>query len=270
MKKFALQKQKKQVTKKIKNKIVRKKISPSENIFNKYNNFEKLPNIYYINLKHREDRKKNFEKTWESIMYPSSKIIRIEAIKNEIGTLGCLASHIKALNLALNTENGLDYAIILEDDFIFKPELDKKTIQNTLLDCFKTNEEWNVILLAMNGKSKENLIVEDKNNFKIKMNGIIENNKYIENTNKLLLKINYSITTSGYIIKKKYIPVLLNLWEKLYEKTKNSKSIPSQELHMDVYWCKLQHDKWFVTNPKLGIQYESYSDIEKRITNYGV
>lgn len=269
MKIFTLQKQKNQF-KKRKNQIVGKKISLSENIFNLHINFDKLPNIYYINLKHREDRKNNFENTWESIMYPSSKINRIEAIKNEIGTLGCLASHIKALNLALNTEDGLDYAIILEDDFIFKPEVEKKTIQNTLLNCFKRKEEWNVILLAMNGKTKENLIVKDKNNFKIKMNGIIENNKYNKNTNKLLLKINHSLTTSGYIIKKKYIPVLLNLWENLYEKTKNSKSIPSHELHMDIYWFKLQDDRWFVTNPKLGIQYESYSDIEKRITNYGV
>ena len=250
MKKFILQKQKEQLTKKRKNQIVREKISPSENIFNVHKNVENLPNIYYINLKHREDRKKNFEKNWESIMYPSSKINRVEAIKNEIGTLGCLASHIKALNLALNTEDGLDYAIILEDDFIFKPELDKKTIQNTLLDCFKTNEDWNVILLAMNGK--------------------IQNILKIQYINKLLLKINYSQTTSGYIIKKKYIPVLLDLWENLYEKTKNSKSIPPQGLHMDIYWLKLHHDKWFVTNPKLGIQYESYSDIEKRITNYGV
>lgn len=54
------------------------------------------------------------------------------------------------------------------------------------------------------------------------------------------------------------------------EITKDYKSKPPHELHIDIYWKKLQNDKWYVTNPVLGYQRESYSDIEKRITNYGV
>jgi len=38
---------------------------------------------------------------------------------------------------------------------------------------------------------------------------------------------------------------------------------------MDIYWKQLQKtDKWYITNPVLGYQRMSYSDIEKRITDY--
>jgi GR25 family glycosyltransferase involved in LPS biosynthesis len=209
----------------------------------------KLPHIYYINLKHRVDRKNNIEQNLKSVNYEFSKVTRIDAIKNKIGTLGCLASHIIALKEALNNNDGLEYSIILEDDFIFRPELNKTIIQKTLLDCcFNTNIEWNVVLLAMHGR--------------------VENPEYLNDKSKSLLKIKYSQTTSGYLIKKKYIPILLNLWENLYEKTKNCTSIPDKNLHMDIIWIKLQKDNWYVTNPKLGIQYQSYSDIENKVINY--
>jgi len=209
----------------------------------------KLPHIYYINLKHRVDRKNNIEQNLKSVNYEFSKVTRIDAIKNKIGTLGCLASHIIALKEALNNNDRLEYSIIIEDDFIFRPELDKTIIQKTLLDCcFNKNIEWNVILLAMHGK--------------------VENPEYLNDTTKSLLKVKYSQTTSGYLIKKKYIPVLLNLWENLYEKTKHARSSIHRNLHMDIIWVKLQKDNWYVTNPKLGKQYLSYSDIENEVINY--
>ena len=35
-------------------------------------------------------------------------------------------------------------------------------------------------------------------------------------------------------------------------------------------WKVLQKDKWFTTNPIIGNQMKSYSDIEKRVVNYKV
>jgi glycosyl transferase, family 25 len=203
------------------------------------------PNVYYINLKHRTDRKKHFLKQLNYINYPSNKIIRIDAVQNNIGTLGCLASHIKALKKGLN--DGNDFCIILEDDFTFIESLSVTDINKTLIDCFNSDVKWNVILLSMSGELLEN-----------------------QNKNNLLLNIKHSQTTSGYIIKKTYIPVLLKLFTDLYRITKNYTVKPPHELCMDIHWKKLQDKTWFVTNPKLGIQYASYSDIENSDVDYNV
>ena len=210
-----------------------------------FQNTRDYPNVYYINLKHRIDRKNHFLKQLNNINYPNNKIIRINAVKNNIGTLGCLASHIKALKKGLTDNN--KFCIIFEDDFTFIENLSVTDINNTLKECFNTDTNWNVILLSMHGELVEN-----------------------QDTNKLLLNIKQSQTTSGYIIKKTYIPILLKLFTDLYEKTKDYKTIPPYDLCLDIYWKKLQDNTWFVTNPKLGVQYASYSDIENREVDYNV
>ena len=206
---------------------------------------DNYPNIYYINLKHRIDRKKHFLKQFNKINYPSNKIIRIDAVKNNVGTLGCLASHIKALKRGMSDSS--KYCMILEDDFTFIKTLSVEEINKTLTGCFNTDTKWNVILISMSGELIEN---QDKN--------------------KLLLNIKESQTTSGYIIKKSYIPVLLKLFTNLYDQTKDYTVKPPHELCMDIHWKKLQDNTWFVTNPKLGVQYASYSDIENKDVDYNV
>jgi hypothetical protein len=39
---------------------------------------------------------------------------------------------------------------------------------------------------------------------------------------------------------------------------------------MDIHWKKLQDITWFVTNPKLGVQYASFSDIENIDVDYNI
>ena len=39
---------------------------------------------------------------------------------------------------------------------------------------------------------------------------------------------------------------------------------------LDVSWKQLQDKSWLITDPKLGKQIKSYSDIEKHIVDYGV
>ena len=69
--------------------------------FSKY----KYPTIYYINLKHRQDRLKHIVQQLDNIQYPLSKINRVDAIKHSNGSTGCGLSHIKALRTAMKNNN---------------------------------------------------------------------------------------------------------------------------------------------------------------------
>ena len=211
-----------------------------------------LPNIYYINLEHRLDRKKNFISEFKQIDYPINKLIRINAVKHNIGTLGCLQSHILALKTALNETNNIEFVIICEDDFIFRKR-DNNKHSDYFYSLLENNfKDWNVILLSFTGKPKKKYKNIKLNDFKPK------NFRYIWNSHQ----------TAGYLIKKSYIPILLDFWEKLYDKTKDYKETPSFEEHIDVAWWELQDNKWFSYKKKIGTQLPSYSDIEKSIKSY--
>jgi GR25 family glycosyltransferase involved in LPS biosynthesis len=198
-------------------------------------------NIYYINLDHRTDRKKEFLDQFKTVEYDINNIIRVPAIEHTVGTLGCLSSHIKCLKLAL--EDDYPYAIICEDDFTFHNE--NCNLKRELNYIINTNIDWNIMVMF---NSWDKTFTDDP----------------------YIYKIQYAQTTSGYIIKKTYINTLLTLFEKLLEITKDYKSRPPHELHIDIYWKQLQYDKWYMFTNILGYQRESYSDIEKQITNYGI
>jgi len=205
-----------------------------------------LPDLYYINLKHRTDRNKHILEQLDKINYPKSMIHRINATKHSDGATGCGLSHIKALTLAKNTKHQEDYIIIMEDDYKWIYDKDKTLdILNNALD---QKVDWNVMLLSCNGHT----------------------DKY----NDYLDKVTSCQTTSGYIIKIKYIDTLIKLWDtdmkfRLQHNISN-KSKEYTPTCIDQSWKKLQNDKWFITNPKLGLQIDSYSDIECANVNYKV
>jgi len=205
------------------------------------------PNVYYINLIHRKDRKIHIETQLNKINYPKNKIFRIDAIKHKNGATGCSLSHIKALKEAKKSNN--NYSIILEDDF----EWVNSNIVNEYLNKINNLKyEWNVILLSCNGG--------------IILNKIKENNCFNS--------INNCGTASGYIIKHSYIDTLLDLWIiNVNHRIKNNINPEHPEHHQtacDVSWKQLQDKSWLITDPKLGKQIKSYSDIQKRIVDYKV
>ena len=71
--------------------------------------------IYVINLSERTDR-------WEQIITELGtdfNLIRVNAVKHEIGTIGCFMSHQKCIQIA--KDNGLSSIIVAEDDCIKNP-----------------------------------------------------------------------------------------------------------------------------------------------------
>jgi GR25 family glycosyltransferase involved in LPS biosynthesis len=200
--------------------------------------------VYYINLDHRTDRRIHIEQQLHSIGLPGQ---RISAIYDRTrGILGCGKSHVLAIETFL--KSGATYGIILEDDFTFIDNLE--TTRQLFRDFFKANIDWDVVMLAGN-------VLKDE-----------------EGPLPILRKVLDAQTTSGYMVTRKFAPVLLeNLrhgvghLERHYAQT----GLKNHNYCLDIYWKQLQpQNKWYIFNPKMGKQMESYSDIERKHTNYGL
>lgn len=189
--------------------------------------------ILYINLKHRIDRKRHILHEIRKI----SNIInihRIDAIKRDNGALGCGLSHIKALEYALHHE--WKTVLILEDDF---------TCKSSIKDYIRLFEyDFDVGLLSHNEL------------------------RYYDTDNEHVKRVIFSQTASAYIIKRDYIPTLLqNMREAMDDMEKNGRR---HENCIDIHWNSLQlKDKWYALYPSIGYQYGNHSDIENGFREYG-
>jgi GR25 family glycosyltransferase involved in LPS biosynthesis len=191
--------------------------------------------VYYINLDHRTDRKEHIEN--ELKKQGITKFERVQAVYiPQFGALGCTESHIKTLEKFSSEIEDDEYCMVLEDDFYFT---------RSFSDFNFPDFEWDVIMLS--GRVL----------------------KTIDTENSHFKKVIDAQTTSGYIVHKKFVPTLLkNLknGRELFLKFR----IP-EKYAIDMYWKSLQKEsKWFVCEPKFGVQTPNYSDIEGSFVYYGV
>lgn len=204
---------------------------------------EKIDAILYINLDSRYDRNQHILNEVHKICTNESKIHRIQAIKKEEGAMGCLLSHIKALEYILQ-HSEWNTILVLEDDFTFKSS-NSNEILNDIDILTKNAQNFDICLLSSN---QVYLKYEDTNNFRIK-------------------KVLFSQTSASYIIKRNYIKILLNNFKEALNSMESNGVQHSNCL--DQYWASLQtKDNWYLIYPPIGYQYENYSDIEHRVTNY--
>jgi hypothetical protein len=75
-----------------------------------------LTNSYYVNLDHRDDRRTNITHELEKLNVTSPT--RIPGIVHKQGIIGCLLSHVAALELGLGHEDE-EYIAVFEDDAVF-------------------------------------------------------------------------------------------------------------------------------------------------------
>ena len=198
-----------------------------------------LDQIYYINLEHRKDRKESILNEIKLIDPDLKKTTRIEAVKHTVGEIGVGKSHLLALKDAQKNNYGI--VLILEDDFVFSKDI--QTVNYIYEKLLDVDKEYNIFFLSRNlkgGKRKNHNIIEVYN----------------------------AQTTSGYIIQKHFFSDLSENFNYAVNKLENGGS--TKIFAIDQYWKKLQgkDSKIYTGNIKLGYQKESYSDIEKRITNY--
>jgi GR25 family glycosyltransferase involved in LPS biosynthesis len=198
--------------------------------------------IFYINLEQRADRKEHFLQEIKKFCVDESKIVRIDAIYNSKGALGCTKSHIKALEQFMANPAWLT-CIIFEDDFTF---YDTSVENNTgLLKKFFMNfTDWGMLLLASN-----------QNRCPAKFT-------HIEGIKEVV----YSQTTSGYCIHKDSVTEVYNNFKESAAQLEQGK--PIHQCAVDVFWNQL-NIKRYSFSPNMGYQYPGYSDIENRNVSYG-
>jgi GR25 family glycosyltransferase involved in LPS biosynthesis len=199
--------------------------------------------IYYINLDKREDRKNEFLEEMNKMNINPEKIVRIQAVYlPKQGDLGCSKSHIKTLELFIKSPH--KNCIIFEDDFQFTENKDKTN--ELITNIFKNNIDFDILMLSSNDLLPA------------------ENTEY-----NFLKKTVNSQTTSGYILNKNFAKKLLDNFKEGLSFFK--KNYDDKNYCIDIYWKILQpNNKWYVFDPKLGKQRESYSDIQQKITDHKV
>lgn len=198
--------------------------------------------IYYINLDHREDRCKEFLGEMERMGVPSKKIVRIPAVyKPKQGDWGCSLSHVKTMKMF--QESSYTNCIVFEDDFMFTEDLGK--VDSAFKFFFHENIPYDVCMLS----------------------GSVIQSEEVSDTS-IVLKLLEAQTTSGYMVSKAYCPTLLTNYQEgaaLIEKSYQEKGKGVEIQHafcVDQYWKRLQpRGNWYIFNPKLGKQRDSFSDI---------
>ena len=200
--------------------------------------------ILYINLAHRVDRNEHIRREITTICDDPARVHRIDAVPRTPGALGCGLSHIKALQFAMEHPEWRTI-LVLEDDFTFRP-FAREVLRQAVTDLIRYSPHLDVALLSFNP----------------------EHLKSVPTMTSTIHKVLFSQTTSSYVIRRHYVPTLLqNMKEATYDLERNGWSPASC---IDIYWTKLQPlGNWYALVPAVGYQYDNYSDIEGRVTAYG-
>lgn len=190
-----------------------------------------IKHVVYINLDERADRKEEVVAELESV-FPSEKIHRFSAIRHSNGAIGCSQSHIAVIEMA--KANGWEHVLVIEDDFMWM----NKEAGIPDLERYATTP-FDVVLLS----------------------GTFVKSKPV--THKVLS----AQTTVAYLVQAHYYDTLLQNYRKGVAGLLSGAQYNTHAL--DQYWKRLQiHDEWYIVNPKVCKQRPSYSDIEKRFTDY--
>jgi len=203
------------------------------------NNFNDIQHIFYINLKHREDRQLNVITQLNTLNLMPQTIHRFNAISHINGAIGCAMSHLKCLTHA--KKNNWDNVLIIEDDIVF---LNPNVLKCQFNKFLSHNISWDVIIIGGNNMPPYKKIDD------------------------CAIKVSRCQTTTGYVVKSHYYDKLINNFKKGIELL-----LLNQQKHylyaIDKYWFHLQQtDNWFLIIPTTVTQLDGYSDIEKRKTYY--
>lgn len=209
---------------------------------------ENIDVVFYINLEHRTDRKEHFLSEIKKLCPDESKVVRIDAIRNEIGIIGCVESHLKVMKV-FEEHPEWNTCAIFEDDFTFSSS-DVERNNAYIRLAVTTFPEWDAISLAYNHIEKD-FTVKDTHEPYVK-------------------RVVKHLTSSGYLLTKKFMPILnANFMESLQGAKLYGVSPEFPKYSFDLYWHSIQGSaNWYCVSPALGYQYGSYSDIQNQFTDY--
>ncbi len=193
---------------------------------------------FVINLARRVDRLEEAQKTMQSCGIDNW--IRVDAISNDNGALGCALSHKLALQTALECTE--EFFMIFEDDVVPDQSFNQKLF-SSLLTEFSQNEKFAVMCFAFSSDSNgirvsENLLLDDE-----------------------------IITAAAYVIKRKYVSILQNTFSSSIDLLENG--VVNRLAAIDIRWILTQKRIYFVRPAQpIFAQKPGWSDIENMNVNY--
>ncbi len=198
-----------------------------------------IDHVFYINLDLRTDRKYQIESELKRLGFDESQFTRVSGVVDVFSSLGCSRAHAIALKLA--QEKKCKFPLIIEDDALFES---KEMVLQSLHKINQLQINWDVLMFG----------------------GVVH--KYERTDVDFLLKVLDAQTTCAYSVSSTFLPVLIkNVEDGIKHLELCSKS--THDFCIDIYWKILQpKSNWYIFNPLLVHQRESYSDIEQKITKY--
>jgi len=207
-----------------------------------------IDSILIINLEHRTDRMGRCMNWLKESGVPDEKIKRVDAtyIPGR-GHIGCIASHIRALELFLQSSG--KYTLIIEDDF---EPTDIPSFWSNFTKLFNSGISFDAVCASYNVEKVEETPSEAP----------------------FLRRLRETFTTSSYVVSHEYAKTMHRCFLEAFYLAQFEESTTRQKTHqytLDVYWHTLMKaDTWYCFYPRIGYQVESYSDIQGHVTNYGV
>ncbi len=196
--------------------------------------------VYFINLKHRGDRLKALEEQYKKVGIANA--IRVDARRHTNGALGCSMSHLDVLSHYESNASRL--LMICEDDCEF---LANREELSEIITEFQMDNSLDVLCLAFN-TTKPNQVLNLKGSLRITAD---------------------TQTTACYILKAHMVQKMMVA--ALESVSGLERTGDSTIFAIDIVWKKLQAKYLFAIPKKRAVvQTESFSDIEKKHTNYGV
>lgn len=203
--------------------------------------------IYYVNLDSRPDRLEKFENgVINNLPSLKSKFKRVSATDMTMHKLigqrgsGCSLSHLRIWRDIV--KNNYSSAIILEDDL--KLIVTEDVFNYRIQQLYERYPDFGVCNISWRNMMPLNPIDD-------------------------IFSIGGSIqTTSGYIISKEYAELMQPRLEESIENLLKGEAYGANAI--DIIWKEFQGNKKWLVMDRIGIQGESFSDIELRPTDYGV
>lgn len=204
---------------------------------------ENIDVVFYINLQHRTDRNGHYLEEIKKLCPDTSKVVRIDAIYNKVGPLGCTSSFIKAYDTFI-ANPAWKTALFCEDDLSFFSD---SVIDNNikLRQAMEAFPDWEVINLTYNPKGLD----------------------YLDTHVAGVKKVLKTQTCSGFCVKKPFIAKLRENFAIVADL--NRKEGLHSYTCCDNSWRVLQPDaKWYTLYPAIGYQYACFSDNEQMDVDY--
>lgn len=194
----------------------------------------------YINLDFRTERNVQIQDQLHKSGIDPSKIVRLSATAMKNGHLGCTMSHIRALKWALTTH--VEWIAVLEDDFMWNDHVTALCSIDNILKANMTDNMFDVLVGHVNP--------------------IVPNVPESRYPHLHLSRVISADATSMYIIRRSYIPVLLEAWARGACAMMLGGSPISYTV--DKTWQPLQREmgRFYATIPYLGKQVSNNSDTQ--------